>query len=1098
MKRSIKACMWALAAGLMFSAYGEMVTVQQNNFDGDNGNDIGPGFKITSINSPQDTDLMDASTGVISFSAPSGSRPNVTLVSDTSVDVSSYAGFTVTWNVDSIVSSDFSIEKNGLFLGVQADGSGAWNNVTSLGVAIKSSAGPGDVDLVYADGSVKSSEATLVGAGGLTDASIIDGFTAVLTVNDDNTWSVSTSGLSTDVNTNGTLSNVTYSQLAGTLFASTALQLNKSQPLHTITCDSMSVSAVFDPSAPATLLLSPSDQLDITLDAPASQATGTVDVAFTYGGASNNVQITEVNVVDQQHAVAFSAVDFSSPLVLTEPASNETLNIQFDLAGTGLADGETSTGLVELVWNEVGGDTFTNTLPVSATYNAPAAELVLPGSLDMVFEAPASSVTDDLAVSYSADTIDPVDIEITAVDFADASHSGFSCSTVPPTLTLSESAPASALSIAFDNGVAGLNEGETATATAQVIWNEAGHAVNQTNTVAVSAFHYKEVEDGTLLYNNFDGVSGNDIGPGFKTVSINEPQETGLTDASTGVISFSSADKRPNVTLISDAAMDLSSYSGFTVTWNVDSIVSTNLSISKNGLFLGVQDNDSDPWNKVSSLGVAIKSDAGVGDLDLVWGKGGDKGLESALLTTNVLTDASITNGFSATLTVSNNNTWSVSTTGFNTNITASGTLVNVTYGELAGTFFASTAFQLNTEKPLHTITCGSVSVIAVPGPPAPSRLVLSPSDQLEITIETPATLATGAVDVAFSYGGNSNNVQITSATVIDQQHAGSFSVVDFSSPLVLADPASSEPLNVQFDLTGSGLADGATSTGMVKLVWNEIGGDTFTNMLPVSVTYLGPESFVYMLLGGFDENTGAVKQDERAIGNAAVTLSGYGSGSSSGASDGLWGLSNLGSPDADTIGGAIRGTVNPNLTLVISNTSADENLTLDAIHFQGSRGSSTAVKVSTLSYTAGDLTDAFGDLGTDGAGGYQSFRGYEFDLKTLLSDLTLAPSETATFTLTFTGNTGSAYTQVDNVAISGLVGDAPATPAVLQIGMGVGAGLSVSGSNMTASATYILQGTESLVITNWYDIAVTSGVTEVSWEHTPTNNVEFLRVVAP
>ena len=45
--------------------------------------------------------------------------------------------------------------------------------------------------------------------------SLLDGFTSTLTVKPDNTWELATSGLSSDVSTNGTLSaNVTFAELA--------------------------------------------------------------------------------------------------------------------------------------------------------------------------------------------------------------------------------------------------------------------------------------------------------------------------------------------------------------------------------------------------------------------------------------------------------------------------------------------------------------------------------------------------------------------------------------------------------------------------------------------------------------------------------------------------------------------------------------------------------------------------------------------------------------------------------------------------------------------------------------------------------------------
>ncbi|VGO18844.1 family 16 glycoside hydrolase [Pontiella sulfatireligans] len=223
-------------------SYGyEAFCLLDNNFDGDGSNDIGPGFETASINNPQNTDLMDASMGVVSFSAPTNSRPNVTLISTSPLDLVAHEGFTLTWNLEGIASDAFTISKNGLFLGVQNNKSDAWNNVTSLGVAIRSSAGVGDLDLVYSKAGSKGSESPLLASGAITDVSIMDGFSVLLTVADDNTWNVSTTGLSTNANASGTLGNVTYSELASSLFACTSFQLNKADALHSLAYGSVSV-----------------------------------------------------------------------------------------------------------------------------------------------------------------------------------------------------------------------------------------------------------------------------------------------------------------------------------------------------------------------------------------------------------------------------------------------------------------------------------------------------------------------------------------------------------------------------------------------------------------------------------------------------------------------------------------------------------------------------------------------------------------------------------------------------------------------------------------------------------------------------------------
>ncbi|VGO18838.1 Arylsulfatase [Pontiella sulfatireligans] len=721
------------------------------------------------------------------------------------------------------------------------------------------------------------------------------------------------------------------------------------------------------------LQLSPASELAMRLEAPAAVATKPIDISFVYGSDSNNLEITSVDVIQQQHAGAFRVVDFSVPQTLTSPApATVPLNIEFNVAGTGLLEGQTSTGLVQVVWNEIGGSDCTNSIAVTASYEA-------------------------------------------------------------------------------------------------------------------------HIDENSLLHNNFDGDSSNDIGPGFKISSINAPQNTGLADASTGVISFSApSDSRPNVTLISTSALDLSMNEGFTVIWDLGSIVSDAFSISKNGLFLGVQNNNSDAWNNLTSLGLGIRSSAGIGDLDLICSKSGTKGSESPLLALGALTDASIQDGFRAILTVNNDNTWTVSTTGLSTNVNASGTLGTVTYSDLAGSLFASTALQLNKDDALHTLTYNSASVLAVVDEPA--ALLLSPSDQLDIDLLEPATLATGSVDVAFSYGSGGQNVQITSATVTEQQHAGVFRVVGFSG-VELTDPASGETLNIEFDVAGTGLTGGETSTGLLEVVWNEIGGENNTSTLPVSATVCAPGVIWtdgLSFLGGDNQNN--ISMEGVLI--KAVNLGG-----------------NLG--DLDVV--VDKGTASETITFV-DEIALFPNSAYDAVS-PGTSDDNWNSVIFRSDYKGNESPFEFNlsDL----------IIGWKYQVEFFVWDTRNSSIADRTYTIDDgEGNSSAVHTQADGVSVictftadaetqtfrisqsAGspsmnayvlrAISNAGVPGAVVQVRVGIGSSINLSASNLNASTIYTLQGRTNLLQGIWEGISSTTGVTQADWvDLASTNGSMFYRIHA-
>ena len=476
-----------------------------------------------------------------------------------------------------------------------------------------------------------------------------------------------------------------------------------------------------------TLLLSPSDSLAIGLTAPATLSTGTVDVAFLYSSSSNSIEITEVNIIDQQHSGAFSAVGFSSPLAIASPASSETLNIQFDYTGTGLADGETSTGVVEIVWNEVAGGTFTNLLPVVATYTSdPANLIVTPSTLLMTFTGASGTALDNYSVRYNPSDLTGTNINISAVGFIDTgvSSSAFSVTnTVPFTLPSNATVASNAvpLGILYDNAIGGLAAGDSTTGTVQIVWNEVGLGQNYTNTVLLQVSRLFSAAPGqTMVSNNFDGNDGNDIGSLIQLVS-NGAEDTDMSDASTGVISFSDVDSgTPSVGLTSTVGVDFSEVSGFTIEWTVDGLHSTNVNPHTHGWFFGVQNttaansaqatSGSFLWNNTPyAIGIRVSQPEA---LELVENPGGGYTSTGILPLVDIgsFTNSTIT----VSLTVYSNNTWSATTTGFDVNVTeTNGTLGTVLYEDVASSVFAS-SFYMSSGNIQDTVKYSSVVLKAV------------------------------------------------------------------------------------------------------------------------------------------------------------------------------------------------------------------------------------------------------------------------------------------------------------------------------------------------------------------------------------------------
>jgi hypothetical protein len=197
------------------------------------------------------------------------------------------------------------------------------------------------------------------------------------------------------------------------------------------------------------------------------------------------------------------------------------------------------------------------------------------------------------------------------------------------------------------------------------------------------------------------------------------------------------------------------------------------------------------------------------------------------------------------------------------------------------------------------------------------------------------------------------------------------------------------------------------------------------------------------VILGGFDGTNAlnAPKQDASAVGNVTITATTNASFNAAiglqGTNSPLWGTTAF-TPAADTVSNAGVGYVNDagmSYTFVITNTGTTD-LGLETLHWRSKRDTTTSAANVTIAYASGDLTDADGtnsgslSLGSTGAIGFDSSLSF-------LTDSTLAPTESATFTWT-TSTEGTTRIRVDNFAISGSVVAAipePSSAALLGLG---------------------------------------------------------------
>ena len=92
------------------------------------------------------------------------------------------------------------------------------------------------------------------------------------------------------------------------------------------------------------------------LEANATTYSKTLQLAYTEGPAHTNVVISSIDLTDQTELGFSVDTDWTVPYTLSDQSpTNITYDIVFDNAVGGLTDGQSATGALEIVWNEIGG-----------------------------------------------------------------------------------------------------------------------------------------------------------------------------------------------------------------------------------------------------------------------------------------------------------------------------------------------------------------------------------------------------------------------------------------------------------------------------------------------------------------------------------------------------------------------------------------------------------------------------------------------------------------------------------------------------------------------------------------------------------------------
>ena len=254
----------ALLAG-MTAMHASGTVLIDYTFDSNAANDVGPAVQVVDnavANVPAFPARADTGTGVLFNGTRDSNSVHSHAIGFNSsglVDVSSFDGFTATIEVDSIDIGTETIDgllSNGIFFGVVSWTNAAGTAGSSLFINDPAAFGyvPGGANVgnhtIFEDDGTTAPATTAATTTTPTDASFFDGFTISISLFSDDTWSITSTGLSTDLNQTGSLNEFTYASFAGGVGLNTSVQ---GQENSTLDIGRMTLTAVPEPGSLALL-----------------------------------------------------------------------------------------------------------------------------------------------------------------------------------------------------------------------------------------------------------------------------------------------------------------------------------------------------------------------------------------------------------------------------------------------------------------------------------------------------------------------------------------------------------------------------------------------------------------------------------------------------------------------------------------------------------------------------------------------------------------------------------------------------------------------------------------------------------------------------
>ena len=292
--------------------------------------------------------------------------------------------------------------------------------------------------------------------------------------------------------------------------------INKYENDNTVTFDNFEITGFA--SGPAQFNLS-TDSLDFMLLHPEQVTNESFNASYIAGGSGNGIHIENMEVNNSSHTSAFSISATNFPITIAAFPNETSIDVTYDAAAAGITNGPSTNaiGNLEIIWSEIGSSTFqTNIVHLDGGYRNPDVGIVLtPGYINDDLEASATVYSKTMSLAYTEGPAH-TNVVISSIALTDSSELGFTVDTTwnAPYTILDQSPSNITYDIVFDNTLAGLTDGQSATGSVDIVWYEID-GLDQTSSVPFT-IKYLDPPVGPLQenFNNDIIVNGNVLSSG--------------------------------------------------------------------------------------------------------------------------------------------------------------------------------------------------------------------------------------------------------------------------------------------------------------------------------------------------------------------------------------------------------------------------------------------------------------------------------------------------------------------------------------------------------------------------------------------------------